>query len=1219
MLVFVARVPRWTVYRNTALPSLWPRVQTHVTPRQVEPQSSDTPPVCAIGMDRADPTSAIRSGAMVFGALLVGTGAGYLFNLVAARSLGAERFGALVSLMYVVTLTTLPLSALQMTLARELSATFVHGETSPEKLRRGFLKLGIGATIATTLGFAAIMAPLGHLLQINSIGAVALAGLSLVPAPLFLVLLGDLQGQQAFGRVAVGSAFPAVARVLLLIPLLLIGLRLNGALLASAVSGILGLGLLAWWKRAMLKPSVIVDQGPPLLLFPLLKAQIPVATTLFAVTSLTSVDLLMVKGSLSGHASGIYSAVSVLGRVAFFVPTVIATILFPRVAARRARDQVSDDILGRALLVTLGVCVMFFAVLAVFDDAIIRLAFGAEFREAAPLLWKYGVGMTLMSLVTVAANYHLSRGDANFAWLLAGGAALHAAALGLWHQTLEHVIWVNAATAGMLLIAHEIRMGSSAPAIRAGITHLVGSSQVSARMAPRRMSWLRERRKALMEAAAVTSSASALAVYLTWPLAAHMRSSILGPGGDSTGAIYWLWRTLDQGYNLLGSTPQTGTGAPFGWIEGNATNVTWALVSLPTYLATRMFGEIAAYNLMILASLVVPSVVMYAFVRRLRAGVVAAGWAALVYMIFPWHIENAQGHGALATIYLFPLLLWAGLLWFERPTVLRAALLGAANLGLWLTTGYYGIVACIATLVIVLIVGVREGRARGWTVAAVQVGVVSGLLMVAAGVVFVATRLGSGPNGALPIRADSDLQTYGARLHEYFVPSYRSVFFGDDVGAWVVAHLHGSNPSEATLNVGILTTLLATGFILKTVRQPNLSSERRFALGVLPLIVMAGFVFSLPDPIRLGSLSFTAPSRLVHEVVPSFRVPTRMLPLIMTALVALAALMLHDLAKLSRGAAKRLRRFPKLGAAAGVLLVGLGAGALSYVELATVPPAVVTSVGNTPGMYAALRKLPAGAIAEYPLASQAEAINSEYLFWQRIHRRPLINGAGPDTFADSVRQTLIDPASPGTAETLSLLGASAITIRPTAPTIDGRPAVAQDPGKGYTLVRRFADGSGVWRVSAKPREAFATFSQGFGASEVGTSRLTSRWMARDGKVVLYATEPGLYKAIFDMASYGVKRTVNIVGSQSALRLSVAANHVVLDLLLPRGFSELELTASPGTQLLPDGRAATIYVSNWNIVRRVTGKGEESGDRILASRSIGAPPSVARANVGRPIG
>jgi len=123
----------------------------------------------------------------------------------------------------------------------------------------------------------------------------------------------------------------------------------------------------------------------------------------------------------------------------------------------------------------------------------------------------------------------------------------------------------------------------------------------------------------------------------TIPLAAIERVEVLKDGGsaiygsDAVGGVWWLWRMQHEGgYHLFGATHHVLTGAPFGWDEANGLNLQWLLPYYPAYLATKVVGEVAAFNLVLLSGYVLSGAAMYALSRYLGCGRLVASWAAMV-------------------------------------------------------------------------------------------------------------------------------------------------------------------------------------------------------------------------------------------------------------------------------------------------------------------------------------------------------------------------------------------------------------------------------------------------------------------------------------------------------------------------------------------------------------------------------------------------------------
>ena len=148
-------------------------------------------------------------------------------------------------------------------------------------------------------------------------------------------------------------------------------------------------------------------------------------------------------------------------------------------------------------------------------------------------------------------------------------------------------------------------------------------------------------------------------------------------------------------------------------------------------------------------------------------------------------------------------------------------------------------------------------------------------------------------------------------------------------------------------------------------------------------------------------MTFTwPPTRVLWELIPAFRVPSRWIVMIMTALVPLAALGLQAAAT-----ALGRRTGPSRAGVAQVALVG-AAMAISFLELATDPADSLARTSPVPPEYAAVSRTAPGVLAEYPMRT-----SDIYNLWQREHERPLLNGAPEGSAADDLRRTVLDPGS----------------------------------------------------------------------------------------------------------------------------------------------------------------------------------------------------------------
>ena len=717
-------------------------------------------------------------------ASVVAVGLNYVFLLATGRLLGSDDYGAFAALLGLLTLILLPTGAVQLAVSREISRRVALGDADgADAFSRATLRLGLLLTAPLVAIALVFVIPLRELLDIDSTAAVALAAVGLVAALVFPVAMGALQGYQRFHAVAVLYVLPFAVRLGLLGVIAAVGYRVGGAMLAAIVGGIAAAALAVVLLRQPLRRSA---RTPRPALGSFLRYLWPVVVGLIGLAVLTNIDLLVVKARFSDDA-GAYAAASAFARVAFFLPATILAVLFPRTAARQARGEDTADILGRSLLVTAGfggVLTLFYAMAG---RGLVHTSFGADFASGGELLVPFTISMALFALANVLVGFHLSRDETRYAWIVACFVPAQLVLLALLPNSVRQVIWVDVALGLALLASHEIFVESSVPALTAGLGRL------------RETVWLRRRHVA--EALVATASAAALVCVLFWSLVSSIGSSAVGgDGSDAAGTIGWLWRLRYEGYHLFGTTVHKLTGAPIGWEQTNGLNLQWLLPYYPAYLATKVVGEVTAYNLVVLTGFVLSGVTMYLLVRYLGCSRLVGAWAGIVFIVFPWHLERAV-HASLVHLEILVLLVLALVAAADRPIPSRFALVGLATLAAWLTSGYFGVMAVVGAVAFAMAAAVVTGRSKRLRLV---LGTTTSALAATMVLVVGATSSGVGSGAGLQ-RQVEDLSVYGLRPIELLVPSADSLVAGDHLASIHAGRLHGSNPIETSNYLGLLT------------------------------------------------------------------------------------------------------------------------------------------------------------------------------------------------------------------------------------------------------------------------------------------------------------------------------------------------------------------------------------------------------------------------------
>ena len=172
-----------------------------------------------------------------------------------------------------------------------------------------------------------------------------------------------------------------LARPVLVVPALLLGLGATGALAVNTVAGLIAVSLAAfvlldlWAPRNVVEPPHLDRRQMTLLL---------VGSLAFA--SLTNVDILLAAYFLPADTAGVYAAAALVGKVVLFLPGAVVTVLLPKAASRAAAGLTSTKILLASAAVTLALTLAATVVLALVPESLLVWAFGSEFREATALL-----------------------------------------------------------------------------------------------------------------------------------------------------------------------------------------------------------------------------------------------------------------------------------------------------------------------------------------------------------------------------------------------------------------------------------------------------------------------------------------------------------------------------------------------------------------------------------------------------------------------------------------------------------------------------------------------------------------------------------------------------------------------------------------------------------------------------------------------------------------
>ncbi len=590
-----------------------------------------------------------------------------------------------------------------------------------------------------------------------------------------------------------------------------------------------------------------------------------------------------------------------------------------------------------------------------------------------------------------------------------------------------------------------------------------------------------------------------LSLIVTYPLIFKMRSYLYGPGGDPLGTVHGFW-WLKYAY-LHHVSPRfiPIIASPFGADYSHILQL--VVINFMGKWLSILVNEIFAYNFIILLTFLLSSVTMYLLVHYFTKNKLASLFSGIVYAFCPYHLVHASQHIALANIQWMPLYIFA-LSKLDEERRYEWAILCGGLFALNTFSDYqYGYFILVLTAAFIAWQIWQGFRGRGLTSYPVnkltsrprkipsgsqgkQVNkgtrfhsfkVILVAVVVAAAIILPPAYYSFRNIFATPeryVRPMRDLFSNSARLLGYLLPSQDNPFFGEFTKKFIKNPLYGGHPTEHTLYLGWVGIVLSIVAVREWRRKSKLANKltskqvnkltskqvnKLTRKQVDPLLVtrcqrgvsfflfaaIVALIFSHSPWTDIGPFRILFPSYFMYKVLPMFRVYARFGIVVMLCVSVLAGIGLASILEKIRSMKKR-RIF------LSIVFV------LVFIEFAPTLPAPMVNAVHPPPVYEWLSKEKGDfTIVEYPIET-----DYEYLFWQRIHQKRLVNGTLSGTYADKVGKEIVDILKPETPGILKYLGAKYVILHPDkylksedVPVIGEVPDVSKQ--KGLRLIKTF--------------------------------------------------------------------------------------------------------------------------------------------------------------------
>lgn len=409
------------------------------------------------GFRRVYSSDFVRHGLIIFAASMIVNVFGYLYHSLNSRRLGVEGYGAL-SALNAAYMISLFVPAILSTVVVKYAAEFraLEDVEHLSALGRAVTKyVGAAAAVAIVLGSLLVL-PAGRFLHIADAWSIELIALVIGLSLLLNVLRGVLQGVENFRGFAVSTMLESLLKTVLGVGLVYAGYGLVGALGGWLTGTVIALAFTLW---AVLWPHRNKARVPLHLdVRRLVLTSANVALSILLITSLGYADVLLVKHYSDATTAGLYGALSLSGKMLFFLVAFVPTVVLPK-ASRRAAGGASPLPLlllsvGSVILLAGSGLFLYFA----FPTPVVTLLAGKAFASAAPLVFPYGIATVFLAILNAVVFYKMAIHRFDYLVPLTLVAVAEVAGIALRHDSLAHVIEVLIVANGVALVAALYRV-----------------------------------------------------------------------------------------------------------------------------------------------------------------------------------------------------------------------------------------------------------------------------------------------------------------------------------------------------------------------------------------------------------------------------------------------------------------------------------------------------------------------------------------------------------------------------------------------------------------------------------------------------------------------------------------------------------------------------------------------------------------------------------------
>ena len=373
-----------------------------------------------------------------------------LYHYLAINILSKAHYGDLAALVSIFGLLAIVQQSLALAIVRFIASCKNASEAN--NLARWVIYWAFLGAIAIALAIFALSPFLINFLHISQ----PIAVLLFAPVVFFGVISNTgralLQGFIKFAQYAGSMIIEVSVKIVLTLVLLFAGYELFGAVFGLLAGSVAGLAIVGF----SLKGNLSGPKKPMPEIRPILRYSLPVLFQSLAVTSMYSMDILLVKHYFHPDTAGAYAALAKFGTIALFAAAPITSVMFPLVAKKQSHGEPYHKIFYLSLFLIVLISAAIVAIYFFFAPFITNILTSGKYVGESYLLWRFGLYMLLLGVAILFTQFYLSVGKVRVVWLFVISAITQAVLIMLFHSTLLNVVQVSILSATLLVLGLSI-------------------------------------------------------------------------------------------------------------------------------------------------------------------------------------------------------------------------------------------------------------------------------------------------------------------------------------------------------------------------------------------------------------------------------------------------------------------------------------------------------------------------------------------------------------------------------------------------------------------------------------------------------------------------------------------------------------------------------------------------------------------------------------------